>query len=166
MNPKWSDLLDDYFTAAKQLDDIGNELKSTFSIHIPVPRKVHDNNNNVKPLEQFSFPIPQILSTMTPKEDSDILIIEPNIKKFHTNINLKHSEKLLIEECNKKFENTLMNFNVIRDRWKMKVKAKKAVMNTNTNANANGIQQTHTHTVALAGKRKREDVDDYFTVQN
>ena len=69
----------------------------------------NNNVNNVKPLEQFSFPIPQILSTMTPKEDSDILIIEPNIKKFHTNINLKHSEKLLIEECNKKIENHTQN---------------------------------------------------------
>jgi len=115
---EWSHVLDEYFTAAKQIDDLQHEIKAVFSVHIPVPRRVFE--------EGFSaFSVPQILSTMTPKEEEGLLVIEENRDKFGTSQDQKHLEKRLLEEHNDRIERVLEQFAVHVEGWRSSSKAAK-----------------------------------------
>jgi len=115
----WGEVLDEYFIAAKQIDDLQHEIKSVFSVHIPVPRKVFE--------EGFSaFSIPQVMSTMAPKEDKILLVIGENSRKYGTAPEQKHLERRLVEEHNDRMERVLEQFVVQVESWRSNVKAAKA----------------------------------------
>jgi hypothetical protein len=152
----WEDLLDDYFLASKQLDELGHEIKSVFSMHIPVPRKVQENNG------EFSFNVPQILSTMIPKDDEDYLTIEPDFKKYDTSSNLQHQLRSLISDHNDRLDNVMGHYNILVDEFKQEQKrmgqknsknSEKRVESTNA-GNAAAISVGNSYTPR--GKRKRD----------
>lgn len=117
-SPEWGDLLDDFFTAAKQLDDLQHEMKSVFSINIPVPRQVLQEKDRA-----FPFSIPQLLSPMILKEDSNILVIEPDKTMFGTPLLLEHAERHLLAEHDARIERVLENFNLRVDEWRQESKS-------------------------------------------
>jgi len=115
---EWRDVLDEYFTAAKQLDDLQQEMKTVFGVHIPVPRKVYE--------EGFSaFSIPQVLSTMVPKEDVCLVVTPADLNKYGTPSNQKHLERKLVEEHNDRMERVLEHFAVQVGGWRSSSKAAK-----------------------------------------
>jgi len=103
---EWPDILDDYFMAAKQLDELSHELKSVYSMHIPAPRKHRQTlitdgastSNTTATAGEFSFTVPQILSTMVPKEDEEDMV-HPDIS-FEPPRHLKHHETTLVADHN------------------------------------------------------------------
>ena len=68
---EWGDLLDQFFVACKQLDDVHAELTSGFALAIPTPKQV--------PLPSTEhFTIPQLMSTNVAPEDAAKIKITPN----------------------------------------------------------------------------------------
>jgi hypothetical protein len=112
---EWGDMLDDYFTAAKQLDDLQHSMKSVFSVHIPVPRKIFEEGYS-------AFPLPQILSTMIPKEDRSLVIVDPDPSTYESAKELKHIERRIVQEHNEKIEHVLEHFAVLVEDHRREVK--------------------------------------------
>jgi hypothetical protein len=136
---EWGNVLDEYFTAAKQLDDLQHEMKTVFSVHIPVPRKVYEGGFS-------AFSIPHVLSTMVPKEDVGLVVIASNSGKYGTPQDQKHLERKLVEEHNDRMERVLEHFAVQVEGWRSSSKAAKLVEN-----------EKMREVAVQARKRKREE---------
>jgi hypothetical protein len=120
---EWGDLLEDFFVAAKQLDDLQHEMKAVYSINIPVPRKERP------PGGEFPFSIPQLLSPAYPKEDSDILVVKTensDCAAYTTPASLLHAERQLLLEHNSLVDRVLQGFNLSVDEWRQNQSAAQA----------------------------------------
>jgi len=103
---EWGDLLDKYFLASKQLDDMHAVLTPMFALAIPTPRKVP-----LPPTEPY--PIPQLMSTSIAPEDVDKIKIPPKGS---------NSSELLetIANNNAGIEGCIAKFNIQLETWKKK----------------------------------------------
>ena len=102
---EWGDLLDRFFVASKQLDEVHSALTPMFALTIPTPRRVP-----LPPTEPF--PVPQLLSTALAPEDADKIKIPPKGGAATTEL------KETIAKHNAGIEGCITKFNVQIESWK------------------------------------------------
>lgn len=105
---EWGDLLDKFFVASKQIDDMYNECTPMFALTIPTPHQLP-----LPPTEVYS--IPQLLSSSIAPEDVDKIKIPPkgsNSVEYREAI-AKHNENL---------EGCINKFNLQIESWKKQSK--------------------------------------------
>lgn len=148
-HPQWRILFDDYFSAAKQLDELSHEMKSVFGMLIPVPRKPQNPVTG-----EFSFTIPQILSTMVPHDDKKVLKEKPLPDIFRTQKQFEHAEKSVLAKYNDKVDGILGHFNLLVDGYKQEHKQR----NQDSHSRNSKIVAIVAPTVQEEEERKKKDV--------
>jgi len=98
-------LLDKFFVASKQLDDLHSTLTPLFALTIPLPRKLP-----LPPTEPFN--VPQLLSTSMPPEDVDKIRIPPQ------SVVGGAEAKEAMARHNASIEGCVAKFNAQVDSWK------------------------------------------------
>jgi hypothetical protein len=101
---EWGELLDKFFVASKQLDDIHAVMTPMFALTIPTPRKVP-----LPPTEPF--PIPQLMSTSIAPEDVDKIKVPPNGSNA---AELREA----VAKHNEGIEGCISKFNVQLESWR------------------------------------------------
>lgn len=103
---EWSDLLDSFFVAGKQLDDLYAEITPMFALAIPTPKK---------PLAPPSiYTLPQLLSTTVAQEDVEKI----RIPAAPGTAALEDQTRDALSNHNAAIETIVSGFNSQIDAWK------------------------------------------------